>query len=563
MSSWELDFINELESAKFNERTNVKKRWAALMGKSVRQLDRIAKKYNAVQERKTRCDKGKCTLDEYQILYVASVIEETKRKKKGVITPVEAALEIAVDNGVIEEGCISVDRLQQILAERGLDRASLDAPNPHIEMQSLHPNHVHVVDVSVCIQWYLKGKKGMQERDEAMLYDNKIENYKKIKMQMLRYVLVDHCSGAFFVKYYYAPGENQENMFDFLMSAWAFKDEKFPFRGKPKFLLMDAGSANISKSMLNMLEKLDIQIPRSMPKNPRRQGAVETMHNVVEAHFESRLRIQPAESIEQLNKWALDWCVYHNAKKVMKRHKMTRTQAWLKITQEQLIEMPGKEVIQEFFAKPSDKRTVTGNLQIPFNGVNYSLRHIPNIASRDRVEVVMKPLIHPTIVVIHRDVEYLCEPMNKNNFGFSETAAVIGKEYKSQPETPIQQAKKVMEVIAHGSGEERQETPFHGAKVFGHQREKLADMPDFMPRKGTPFEVSEEDVKDKLVPIMTAIKEIVVEVGRLSPELNKQIREQYGKAISIEDKKVLIQSLKDGSYGKEETDADNSEALSG
>ncbi len=140
-------------------------------------------------------------------------------------------MEIAIDNGIVEPGQVSISTMQRLLRESGLSKAQLDSPTPHTEMRSLHPNYCHLVDASVCIQYYLKnGKMGIM--DERDYYKNKLSNFAKVKQKLLRYVLDDHFSGFFVFRYYIADGESRENLWDFLKWAWRSKaDNRFPFRG--------------------------------------------------------------------------------------------------------------------------------------------------------------------------------------------------------------------------------------------------------------------------------------------------------------------------------------------
>ncbi|MBF0647190.1 hypothetical protein IR030_16730, partial [Desulfuromonas acetoxidans] len=338
--------------------------------------------------RKKREDKGmlKSELSEYQIHFVSSLMQSTARQVKGVIMTVKKALEIAIDNGVIEEGQISESRLQAILKERGMNKAALDSDTPSIRMKSNHPNHCHIFDASICIQYYLKKGKGLAILDERDFREKKPKNFAKIKQRLIRMVLVDHCSGTIFVKYYVAAGESQSITFDFLSSAWhGLGHDQFPFRGVPFFLLMDAGSANIAKGILAMLEALEIEIPKNMPHNPRRQGSAEGAQNIVERDFECTLHLEPAYTIDELNAWARDWMIHFNGSRIHTRHKMTRTQCWLKITPEQLRECPSDEVLQLVYSEPEFERTVAQDNTITIDTVCYPLKHIPGIRPRVKV----------------------------------------------------------------------------------------------------------------------------------------------------------------------------------
>jgi len=184
--------------------------------------------------RKKRADNGvlKTGLTDQQIELIGSLLYVTGRENKGPIMPVERAIQIAEMNGYIEPGQVTPSTMNRILRERQMSKMHMKADSPHTPMQSLHPNHVHVYDVSVCIQYYMKdGKLGIM--DERDFYKNKFDNFSKIKNAgCWRYVLVDHFSGFFVFKYYNTTGETKDNMWDFLKWAWAgAHHDKIPFRG--------------------------------------------------------------------------------------------------------------------------------------------------------------------------------------------------------------------------------------------------------------------------------------------------------------------------------------------
>ena len=386
---WAKEMAQRLTLAVNGEKDRIISEYQQLTGKSPATLYRIAKKHGFSSGRKKRRDAGTCTLSDYQLQFVSSLMQTTARDVKGVILPVSEALLIAEDNGVILPGQISADRLSTLLREREMHKKALDADTPSIRMRSLHPNHVHIFDASICIQYYLKSGKRLGFMDERDFRAKKPKNFAKIKQRIFRLVLADHFSHYLYVKYYETSGENAVMTFDFLSSAWrGGKHDKTPFRGVPNFLLMDAGSANVAKGILALLERLEIEIPKNMPHNPRRQGSAEVAQNIVETHFESRLHLEPATTIEQLNEWVTDWLVRWNGKRIHRRHKMTRMACWMTIKQAQLRDMPGDEIMQYLFANPEETRTVAQDNTISFRGETYRLKHIEGIRPRARVQVI-------------------------------------------------------------------------------------------------------------------------------------------------------------------------------
>ena len=492
---WQVDLVNELNC---NEDTaKVIDLYCQQTGLASVTLYRIAKKFGWKSGNKPRKDKGKAKsqITEQQVSYVAGLLETTRRENKGPIMPVETALEIAQDNGIIEPGQVSVSTMQRLLREHGMSKDQLNTADPYTEMRSLHPNYCHLVDVSVCIQYYLKnGKMGII--DERDYYKNKLDKVAKIKQKLLRYVLTDHFSGFFPFRYYSANGESRENLWDFLKWCWRGQsDPRFSFRGVPFFMLMDAGSAQMSHAMQNFFDGLRIERPKGKPYNPRRQGSVETVHNIIETRFETRLRICPANTVEELNAWALDFAIHHHATKTHRRHGMTRLASWLQITPEQLRELPDDDVLHLIYVEPEAECPVRG-WRMTYRGCDYNLKCVEGLPAKCKVKVRLNPYrwkIDQSITVIWNDSAYEIPAIPKlapELGGFSETAAVIGQEYRALPQTATQTAKKTITEMAYGSQEPKKgAVPFEGTVVFGHQADKLGNL-SVIPKRGTAIEIS-------------------------------------------------------------------------
>lgn len=540
VESWATDLANRLTSVSSSERESVLFEYEELTGKSRSSLYRIARKAGFVSGRKKRADAGtlKSGLTDKQIEFVVGLIHETGRELKGPIMPVWRALQIAEDNSIITKGTISVERLTAILSERGLSKKNLVAPDSHISLRSLHPNHVHLVDVSICIQYYLRegdgNKLGVMRASE--FNKNKPDNFVKLKgTRIMRYVLVDHFSGAIFWYYYSAKGETQNNLYDFLLRSWAHKeDDRYPFRGVPFKLLMDAGSANTAKAMVSMLDQLDVEVPKGKPHNPRRQGAVEVAHNIVEKCFESGLRIQPAHDIESLNSWAKDYATWFNYTRQHSRHKQTRSACWLKIKPEELRELPPVEMMQELFASPIKDCTVDGEYCISFRGQRYRLKHVPELFRGAKVQAVLKPLEWPDIAVDYKGQRYQAKPDEIMEGGFSAHAAIIDEEFKSSPETFIQKTKKEIEAEVYGDeGKQKDSIPYEGLNVFGNHSEKIGNVA-FIPKRGHELELRNE-VLETQVPVMELLKRVAHDAGEIPPFVNRMIRSECGDKVGSGD----------------------------
>lgn len=555
--SWEIDFSREFIAASASNRSGIVTSYMTMTGYSKQQLYRIAQEHGFQSGRKNRTDKGqlKSGVTDSQLIFVAGLLHASKRENKGVIMPVECALEIANDNGIIEQGSVTHETVRRMLRERQINKAALDAATPSTDMRSLHPNHVHLIDASVCIQYYLKNGKTaiMDERDYN---EKKPQNMAKIKQRLTRYLLTDHFSGAFYVKYYVADGESANILYDFLISAWSHKqDDRYPFRGVPFLILWDSASSAKARAMQSFISGLYIETPPGMPHNPRRQGSVETTQSIVEEWFESKLRFEPAFEIEKLNQWALDWCIHHNAARKHSRHGMKRTECWTLITKEQLRELPEREILQAIYSYTSEDNTrlVAGNYSITYTLKageikTYHLKHIPGLLPlRSRVQVRIKPYLWPEIDVIFNEQTYAVTPVEMLpavQGGFRADAAIIGQSYRAQPETATQKAIKQIENYAYGENRSKDAVPFAGIQVMGGQADKLGNL-SYLERKGTAIEV-DRGVANSEIPITELFKRIIQEGIPMSKELNQQLRAEFGASITKSRAEEVIGQIKAG-----------------
>jgi len=559
---WHRDLAEKLMAAKHGEAGKIIDAYAAMSGKSKDTLYRLAKQNGYTPERKQRADKGlsKSGITEIQLQYVSTLLQTTARQNKGVIMPVEKALQIAQDNGIIDPGQISVSRLQQLLKERNMNKEALDSDRASIRMASEYPNQVHIFDASICIQYYLKKGKGLMLLDERDFREKKPKNMAKIKQRLIRMVLADHFSNTIFIKYYVAAGECQEITYDFLCSAWrGLGEEKFPFRGVPDFLLMDAGSANIAKGIMELLRALEIKTPENMPHNPRRQGSAECAQNIVERWFESTLHLEPAYTIEQLNQWAQDWMIHFNATHIHTRHGMPRTNCWLQIKAEELRELPVQKVLHELYSEPLVTRTVKQDNTIDFQTDAYRLKHIPGIRPKVKVQVRRRPYLLPQIAVIFDDQEYLVDPIGTLAGGFSGDAAIIGKEYKAQPDTPAETVRKANSNLAFGEEQKKDALPFGGTLVVhGHLADKVTAIP--IPKRGTPMEVG-RDLGEQRIAIGTFLKSLRGRIGAVSMELNRELKAEFGSSIEAARADQVIADIEAGRDWRRHEDQHQAQAL--
>ena len=549
MRDWVDNLIDTLSRSNGN-RNAVLASYMKQTGLSLGSLYRRIKERGWDSGRTARKDRGTMkTLTQGQLDVMAGLVHVTRREIKGAIMPAGRAMEITEDNGIIDPGSVSVSTVRRHLRQNQISSRMLNEPTPYTPLRSLHPNHVHEFDVSVCIQYYFKG--GLRIMREDLFYRNKIENYVKIKDRLLRYALTDHFSGTIFFRYYYAGGETELNLLRYFMEAWGKKeDERLPFHGVPRILLMDKGSANHAAGVKSFLKELEVEIPEGMPHKPRRQGQVENAHNIIEENFESGLKIQPATDEARINSWAMDWLIKYNATQKHRRHGMTRTACWLLIKEDQLRILPSKEKCQDLMVRPTFTRVVNPDYTISYKNNFISVKHIEGIRPGVMVTCHILAFRDDVINVIYQDKTYECPIIPRlpaHLGGFRSDAAIIGQEYKAQPETLTQQAMKRFDNMAYGEDRKKDQVPFEGLQVFGIHADKIDQVGNlaYLEKKGTPIEV-DRAIVEKSISITRFLKELSIAIGQISPELNQELRARYGESIDKEEAERAIEDIRQG-----------------
>ena len=139
---------------------------------------------------------------------------------------------------------------------------------------------------------------------------------------------------------------------------------------------------------------------------------------------------------------------------------------------------------------------VDGELCVRFAGKRWSVRTVPDVMIGETLKVTYNPFNPACAYVLDADAdghELLIEipEVLTDEHGFSEDAALIGREMKSQPDTRADTNRKLVERLATGTDTDEaaaaarkaRTLPFAGAlKPYAHH----ADVPDavLLPRRG-------------------------------------------------------------------------------
>jgi len=399
--------------------------------------------------------------------------------------------------------------------------------------------------------------------DEAKFYKNKPDNFAKIaSKRVLRYVAVDHCSGAFYCRYYNVPGENAETMFDFLMHAMGPKDKQHnPFEGVPRLLYWDKGSANGSSLIINLLRGLGVEWHAHIKGNSRAKGSVEKHNDIIERAFESRLAFTHIQSIEQLNACCEQWQRRFQAEQRHSRHGMTRFAAWRRITPEQLIARPPLEICRILLTSEPQERMVGGNYHISFaidgyGSQQYRVADVDNIRIGETVTVQVNPYAAPSIWVSHPDrygemQRYEIAPLEVDDWGFAADAVPVDGHFQQAPDDVLTTNRKTLDEIAWGTRDAQEVDKLHNSKsapAFAGTLNPFPGAPapskiQHFPRHGQPRKVAATAPQqlpvnplfvpapaapreERILPVMDFIRYCASEMT-VTPELNAEIRATY------------------------------------
>ncbi|PXV90953.1 hypothetical protein C7392_11252 [Gilliamella apicola] len=358
------------------------------------------------------------------------------------------------------------------------------------------------------------------------------------------------------------------------MFAWSKRDGRL-FHGVPKLLYWDKGSANTASAIKNLLDHLEVKYLEHEAGNARAKGGVENANNIIETQFESRLKFQPVNSIDELNDAAIKWAEAYNSNMLpgqdTRLHRTglsepaSRQTLWQHISAEQLRILPAVEVCKALMASREQERQVNSDLTISFkhpqaeNSLIYSLKGLDGVAVKDKVTV--RSLVYGDcaiqIEVPRYDGEaliYRVEPdRNYDQFGQYLDAPVIGEEYKSKGNTEIEHAAIELDQVAYPDmtadeikkAKQKSVAPFKGKLNTLSYLDNI-NHPAYFEQKGKEIDTPEH-LKPS-IPILTltaALMRITSEIGRkLTTDENKLLSARYKDGVPEDSLDSLIHTFK-------------------
>ena len=474
--------------------------------------------------RKRRSDAGSCAITEREAELIWAMVRETTRQTgTGALTVMDAVNTLRA-NGQIEAARVdkatgewkpySESVIRGALRRFGYSLDVMTAPSPTTRLSSPHPNWCWQIDASVSRQFYL-ADSGSQVMDKAVYYRGKPGNFTKIaERRIWRYCVTDHCTGC--IEVFYVQGaESVANVIATLIHAMT-RRAGGTMHGVPRYLMTDPGSGMIAAPVVNFLTSLGVQHFPHAQGAANVTGQVENAHYLVERHFEALLKLQtPVTSIAEINELAQQWARAFNATRPHSRHGMTRRDGWLRITPEQLVLAPEIEVLKQL-PNSTPKECTVRDWMVTFGGATYDVRHIPGgLENRQKVLVVRNALDSDkaSVRVLLKDAEgnvshFIAPRHDLTGWGFLVSAAEIGTEFKSAPDSPADARNKAIERLAMDvqtdadakAARKSKRLSFNGAiDPMKHIRDVNAAIPEALPRAGTPSQVEAPAIAERQI----------------------------------------------------------------
>jgi hypothetical protein len=425
-----------------------------------------------VRDRKRRVDRGvKRGTDVSIYLKILALRKQSEKRQTGMLMTIESAIEILQHNGDIPAGVtVSASSYSYWERERGISWR-LREVEPHVEMRSKGPNHVHQADFSLAVNWKIENNRAVYEHE---IYKNKLPD--KGTPRLMRFVLADHSTGMFFVWYAAAAGETTELLIDGLFRAW---DEKkvdgrsvqslYPMRGVPEILMLDRGPGTKTTHLKNFLAAFDVKL--LVCQLARAKGAVEKSHFHWERKFESRFRAEPLVTIDRLNDEAVQFAARICKTETHRRHGKTRTSCyeWL-LGKDVKLRVPACDIELARQIATSDPKECFVNGAGSFSFKSNRYRVPEALLGQSRVLVQFDPYHYPSVYVRSIDpnfeLSYVLDPIQTDHLGFASDAAMVGEEFKRHKLTARQK------VMAE-AGEELAALQARGIVTRGYHLEGL------------------------------------------------------------------------------------------
>lgn len=403
----------------------------------------------------------------------------------------------------------SVETISRAMRRYGCHPDQLRVASPSVRMRTEYPNRLWQADASVCVLYRIRGTGNIGLMKEESYNEKKPENLIKIRnTRIVRYIVVDHCSGNFYLRYEQAAGEDAKGFLDTLIDAITDRGPQDVMHGVPEILYTDPGPGPASSLVTGFCGQMGITPAQHVPGRARATGSVEKCQDIVECKFESRLRFLEVPDVSELQSLADRWRRYFCATAIHTRTKKTRNDVWLSIPAEKL-RTAEADVMHSIAAwgevqcQVKDDFTISADTRTHYGIRRYDLRELGyhGLQVRDSVSVRLNPYKAPSIIAVIEKADgeklsFEVPPMQFDGAGFDLGAPAFGEGFKAMPKTRAEKTLEAIKKEAYGvqSVEEADKMRRAGKPAYAGI-DIMADVkeaPVYLKKAGTPLPLEEK-----------------------------------------------------------------------
>ena len=499
------------------DRRRIVARLAETLNRSLNTTYNYLKKYGGWESgKKPRKDKGETCVPEALCRKIAGLVicgDRANGKRpmciKDAVKRWEANGEGIADQETGEVTMPSVETISRAMRRYGCHPDQLRVASPSVRMRTEYPNRLWQADASVCVLYRIRGTGNIGLMKEESYNEKKPENLIKIRnTRIVRYIVVDHCSGNFYLRYEQAAGEDAKGFLDTLIDAITDRGPQDVMHGVPEILYTDPGPGPASSLVTGFCGQMGITPAQHVPGRARATGSVEKCQDIVECKFESRLRFLEVPDVAQLQVLADRWRRYFCATAIHTRTKKTRNDVWLSIPAEKL-RTAEADVMHSIAAwgevrcQVKDDFTISADTRTHYGVRRYDLRELGyhGLQVRDSVSVRLNPYKAPSIIAViekpdGEKVSFEVPPMQFDGAGFDLGAPAFGEGFKAMPKTRAEKNLEAIKKEAYGvqSVEEADKMRRAGKPAYAGI-DIMADVkeaPTYLKTAGTPLQVEEQ-----------------------------------------------------------------------
>lgn len=499
------------------DRGRIVARLAETLNRSLNTTYQYLKKYGGWESgKKPRKGKGETCVPEALCRKIAGLVicgDRANGKRpmciKDAVKRWEANGEGIADPETGEVTMPSVETISRAMRRYGCHPDQLRVASPSVRMRTEYPNRLWQADASVCVLYRIRGTGNIGLMKEESYNEKKPENLIKIRnTRIVRYIVVDHCSGNFYLRYEQAAGEDAKGFLDTLIDAITDRGPQDVMHGVPEILYTDPGPGPASSLVTGFCGQMGITPAQHVPGRARATGSVEKCQDIVECKFESRLRFLEVPDVSELQSLADRWRRYFCATAIHTRTKKTRNDVWLSIPAEKL-RTAEADVMHSIAAwgevrcQVKDDFTISADTRTHYGVRRYDLRELGyhGLQVRDSVSVRLNPYKAPSIIAVIEKADgeklsFEVPPMQFDGAGFDLGAPAFGEGFKAMPKTRAEKTLEAIKKEAYGvqSVEEADKMRRAGKPAYAGI-DIMADVkeaPVYLKKAGTPLPLEEK-----------------------------------------------------------------------